>query len=167
MAVNLSLGCLILTCSLKHHKYGCCGNRGWERQPYVHQTVNGYPTERTVTDANAHQTEFSGFVNRTADANDRTKPRRVYKTYGNGHGPNRKHTFLQHKQRITALVTQQYTATQQVYTRVHTIYTTTQPSIQSLQYQLHVKHHVYNNTARPLGLEHTYEYYYTNKHTQQ
>ena len=95
------------------------------------------------------------------------KPRGVYKTYGNGHGPNRKHTFLRHKQRITALVTQQYTATQQVYTRVHTIYTTTQPSIQSLQYQLHVKHHVYNNTARPLGLEHTYEYYYTNKHTQQ
>ena len=93
------------------------------------------------------------------------KPRGVYKTYGNGHGPNRKHTFLRHKQRITALVTQQYTATQQVYTRVHTSYTPTQPSIQSLQYQLHTKHHVYNNTARPLGLGYTYKYYYPNKHT--
>ena len=42
-----------------------------------------------------------------------------------------KATLLRHKQRITTLVTQQYTATQQVYTRVHTIYTTTQLSTQS------------------------------------
>ena len=42
-----------------------------------------------------------------------------------------KASLLRHKKCITALVTQQYTATQQVYTRVHTIYTTTQLSTQS------------------------------------
>jgi len=42
-----------------------------------------------------------------------------------------KASLLRHKRRITALVTQQYTAAQQVYTRVHTIYTTTQLSTQS------------------------------------
>ena len=41
-----------------------------------------------------------------------------------------KASLLRQKRRITTLVTQQYTATQQVYTRVHTIYTTTQLSIQ-------------------------------------
>jgi len=42
-----------------------------------------------------------------------------------------KASLLCHKKCITALVTQQYTATQQVYTRVHTIYTTTQLSTHS------------------------------------
>jgi len=107
-------------------------------------------------DANAQRTHLT--ERRTQAIAQRTPLGGLYRTYGNGHGPNRKHTtvrhndehrtgamldtkhchtragatalqylantqtkasLLRHKICITTLVTQQYTTTQQVYTKVH------------------------------------------------
>jgi len=69
MAVNVSLICLILTCSLKYHS-----NRDCERQPYLHQTVNG---KSNRTDGYGCK-RATNPLNPTADANDRTKNQRGF-----------------------------------------------------------------------------------------
>jgi len=123
--------------------------------------------DSTVTDANAQRTHlterrtqaiaqknpclgFTGLMGTDRDPmetdNGKTQLRAQNRSNSQSNTQT-KASLLRHKRRIPTLVTQQYATTQQVYTRVHNLYTNN-TTLNTINFSTnYVKHNTYNGRA--------------------